>query len=368
MKKIIVCNYKIDIVSGAEKAIVDMLVPLKEYFNFVMYVPGEGKLSKFYENNGFIVHIQKLSNKRRKYPGLHLYHSIKFANYLKKEKFDFILCNTFFAANKVATAAKISKIPMGLFVREYFDCHDKNYKRYLNIAKVIFAVSEDVKNALKNFHQNILVTHDFIDIQMISSSIAKNSKKISLPTNTNNQGPKIAIIGRITPYKQQDLFIKSFFFVKQAFPNIEYYIVGDSSPKEEYFKNTLIKESKNSNIHFLGNRNDVYSILSLFDITCMVSDREPFPRVILESQYLEIPVIASNTGGALEMIDDYQSGIFFNVKEKKPEILAEKIIELLKNKSLSDKIKINGKKNLLDTFATKKTIDNFRLCLEKNIG
>lgn len=363
--KVLICNYKVDIVSGAEKAIVDMLLPIKNDFNFVMFVPGKGKLSSFYESKGFKVHIQNLSNKRRVLPGLHLLHSKKFSNYLKKEKYDFIMCNTFFAANKVATAARISNIPMGIFVREYFDCSNTHYKKYLSTAKVIFAVSQDVKNSLKEFHNNIVVTHDYIDVKSIKTSI--NSNNSLLPTNTNHEGKKIAIIGRVTPYKQQDLFVESFDFVQKQLKNVEFYIIGESSVKEKYYKDNLINISKNKNIHFLGNRNDVYDILPLFDVSCMVSNREPFPRTILESQYLKVPVVASNTGGALEMIKDFETGLFFDVKDKDPNKLAYKIIELLTNDILVNNIKDKAYNNLLDTFATYLPIQNFKDKLNESI-
>ena len=366
MKKVLICNYKVDIVSGAEKAIVDMLLPIKNDFNFVMFVPGRGKLSRFYEENGFKVYTRKLSNKRRKFPGLHLMHSIQFSKYLKKEKYDFIMCNTFFAANKIATAAKMSKIPMGIFVREYFDCKDKNYKRFLDTAKVIFAVSSDVKDSLSQYHSNIVVTHDYINTKFISTNL--KADKSALPTNTNHKGLKIALIGRITPYKQQDLFIEAFDFVQEKIDDVEFYVIGEASEKEQYYKNNLINKSKGKNIHFLGNRNDVYNILPLFDISCMVSNREPFPRTILESQYLEVPVVSSNSGGALEMIKNYNTGLFFNVKEKKTEELATRIIELLENKELYNRIKKNAKVKLLETFASMIPIKNFKISLDKAMG
>lgn len=364
MKKILICNYKIDIVSGAEKAIVDMILPLKDEFDFTMFVPGEGSLSQFYREQGLKVVTKVLSNKRRKYPGLHLFHSYLFSKYLKKEKYDFVLCNTFFASNKIATAMSMTNIPFGIFVREYFNCNDKNYSRFLKTSDVIFAVSNDVKESLNEYHQNIVVTHDYINTKLINSKCVTNDV---LPSNSNHKYKKVVLIGRVTPYKQQDLFINAFNYVKEKYNNVEFYIVGESSKKETYWKNGLISKSKGLDIHFLGNRNDVYNILPLFDISCMVSNREPFPRTILESQYLKVPVVASNTGGALEMIEDNETGIFFDVINKDERILADKIVYLLENEQLLEKIKNNAYEKLLKTFATEQPLDNFKKMIESSI-
>jgi len=359
--KILICHSSNNIISGAERAILDMIRPLREKFEFVMFTPGDGPLSEFYREAGFEVYTQILSNKRRKYPGLHRLHSYKFARFLKKEKFDFILSNTFYAAQKVSTASRMTKIPLVIYVREYFDVNFPDYKLNLKIADKIFAVSEDVKNSLSHVHNNIVVVHDFIDTGVIGE--VKKCMSNLLPSNTQHKGKKVALVGRITPYKQQDLFVYSFLFVQEKIPDVEYYVIGDSTPNETAYKEGLkarVKRYKNRyNIHFLVNRSDIYEIMTCFDLACMVSNRDPFPRTILEAQYFNVPVVASNSGGAMEMIDDDYSGYLFDVSNKDENVLAQRIIDALSPGSKAIRFAQKAKENLMKTFATLAPIENF---------
>jgi len=369
-KKILICHSSNHIISGAEKAILDMIRPLKDKFEFIMFTPGDGPLSALYRDEGFDVYTQVLSNKRRKYPGLHMFHSLKFASYLKKSNFDFILSNTFYAAQKVSTASRIAKVPLVIYVREYFDVNFPDYKLNLKIADKIFAVSQDVKDSLSHVHNNIVVTHDFIDTKVIGD--IKEGDQTLLPSNTMHKGKKVALVGRITRYKQQDLFVESFPEVNKIFSEVEYYVIGDCTPNENPFKESLKAQaqlfSNGENIHFLGNRTDVYKIMPCFDLLCMVSDREPFPRTILEAQYFNVPVVASNSGGAKEMIIDNISGYLFDVSTKDANILASRIIDALNSDSERKKFAKQAKENLMQTFATLKPVDNFEKQLNEAVN
>jgi len=362
-KRILICHYAPHVISGAERAMLDMVLPLQDVFDFTMFIPKEGKLSKFYRGQGLNVHVQSLSNKRRKFPGLQLFHSFLMAKYLKKNPCDLILCNTFFAAHKMIEVSRLTKIPMAIFVREYIDLNLPRHKYYMDNAVAMLGVSEDVAEYLKPAHKRVYTTHDFLDTQMIAKT--DTSKK-----TLGEDGPKVTLIGRVTPYKQQDLFVEAFAQVQKKVSKVRFYIIGEASQKEQPYKNGLIERAKeiSENIIFLGNRNDVYELLPQFAVSCMVSDREPFPRTILESQFLKIPVVASFSGGAKEMIEDEKSGLFFDASEKDASLLAEKIIQVLEDNEKAKKMSEEAYLRLMNSFATQAPLDNFKKVLNELVG
>ena len=71
--------------------------------------------------------------------------------------------------------------------------------------------------------------------------------------------------------------------------------------------------------------------------------------VILEGMCLEKPVIATDIGGPMEIIEDGVSGIL--VPPGKPIILAEKIEYLLEHPDLRQEIGKNAFKRVLDKFS-----------------
>ncbi|PHR59476.1 MAG: hypothetical protein COA44_00615 [Arcobacter sp.] len=361
--KIMICHYAPHVISGAERAMLDMVLPLQDVFDFTMFVAREDILSKFYREQGLKVHVQALSNKRRKFPGLHSFHSILLKRYLKNNPQDLLLCNTFFAANKMTTVARMTGIPMAIFVREYIDLNLPIHKHYINNAQAMFGVSQDVADYLKPAHKRVYTMHDYLD----TSAISKVKKDVK---TLEGDAPKVAIIGRVTPYKQQDLFVEAFPYVQAKVPNVEFYVIGESSKKEQPYKQKMINVAKqiSKKIFFLGNRNDVYELLPQFDVSCMVSDREPFPRTVLESQFLKVPVVASNAGGVLEMIEDGVSGLFFDVSKRDPKLLAKKIIEVLEDKEASASRADIAHDRLMKSFATLAPIDNFKMILNELVG
>ena len=63
-----------------------------------------------------------------------------------------------------------------------------------------------------------------------------------------------------------------------------------------------------SNIHFLGYRNDVFDILAHSTAYMMPSLIEGLPAVILEAMYCKTPVVANNVGGIGEVLIEGKTG------------------------------------------------------------
>jgi glycosyltransferase involved in cell wall biosynthesis len=355
MKRILIAHAHSDIVSGAEKAILDMILPLKDIFQFIMIIPKEGHLSNFYRKNLIEVWIEPISLISRLNPIFHIISSLKLAMKIKSKKVDLIIFNNFGALFYMGITVFFSSISSILYVREYFGFSIRN-RFFLKIPKCVFAVSEDVKHYMGQMHFNIKVVHDFIN-----SNLPEHNLKNEKPTDKIN----VLLVGRISRYKQQDLFINSFIYLGQKSKNIHFYIVGSANENENAYFSELIElvslKNIGEHVHFLGNRNDVIELLKNADLCCMVSDREPFPRVILEAQLCDCPVLASNTGGAIEMIEEKVTGFFFDANKKDPRILAAAIVNILNlPKAELNEIVLNAKKKVMKTFASTKTIENFK--------
>ncbi len=92
----------------------------------------------------------------------------------------------------------------------------------------------------------------------------------------------------------------------------------------------------------------VPEVLSTFDIFCATSHRESFGVSLVEAQAMCLPVVATNTDGFKEVVDDGESG--FIVKGRNIEDIAFYLIKLILDKSLRDKMGSNGRKRVLELY------------------
>lgn len=359
MIKVLIVHSTNNIISGAEYAINDMLTEIPENIEIEMQTPGYGPLTEFYQRLGFKVHSRKFAGVRRKYPGLYLLTSRVYSNWLKKNGFDIVLCNTFGASFRVSLATELSKKKLIIYTREYFSKQKKiNYKQIERAAE-IFAVSKDVKNYFGNIHPNVEVCYDTIDIDLLLKRIKNHDQKI-LDSKSQNVG----FVGRITTYKQPDLFLKSIPIVLKELPDTRFHVVGSATDQEKDFENSLIRLAAelgiSDKVKFWGRRNDAVELISELDVFCMTSDREPFPRTIIEASLAKTAVICSNTGGCPEMVEDRKTGLYFDVNSAENHLdLAEKMIRLLNNNEEREMIIENAYSSAIESFGGKKQVKHF---------
>lgn len=372
---VLVAHFRPDIVSGAEFAIADMIDRRSEHIEYIMLTPGEGALADFYRDKGYTVWADKVQTKRRLYPGLHTLQSFFFAQKLKKNKIDVVVCNTFPATSRVGTACRLAEIPYAIYIREYIS-DNKTHRKMLNLADRILAVSKDVGQYLNELINpaHIVVAHDNIVSAPILQRIDKHRTKDIRLLPFSNENPVVGVIGRITSYKQQDLFIRAVPYVLARVPDARFVVVGSAQDKEKSYENNIkqlaVDLGIKDKVSFMGHRKDAIEIMTELSAVCLTSDREPFPRTVLEAQLVGCPVIAADTGGCPEMVEDGETGLLFSstVPDAEKE-LASCIIRLLEEDKLRTKINKYSRQRLDNTFATLKPVrwleENFEAILKE---
>jgi len=177
----------------------------------------------------------------------------------------------------------------------------------------------------------------------------------------------IAIIGQLAQWKGQDVFIKAAKILHDKFPNIKFLIIGDvlfeKISEIEYKKELLSLATGHDNIQFLGHQENIMELLTDIDILIHASVREePFGRVIIEGMASKIPVVATNIGGPLEIIEDGISGILY---EPGDSITLARIIErLIWDKAYYEAISKGGYEKFIKDFHIRKTVESVEETIE----
>lgn len=133
--------------------------------------------------------------------------------------------------------------------------------------------------------------------------------------------PVFGMLGRIAPWKGQDLFLRAF---AAAFPEgpERAVIVGMPLFGEEEFErdlHRLVGElGLEARVEFRGFREDVWSELAAMDVLVHASViPEPFGQVVLEGMAAGLAVIAPDEGGPASIIDDGRTGRLFRSRDQR---------------------------------------------------
>lgn len=215
-------------------------------------------------------------------------------------------------------------------------------RRYLKSVNKIFAVSDELAEALKqNGITNIEVLHNGLPIGEPKEGIFSDN---------------ILLSGRINEAKGVYTLLEAMPLIKKRIPGSKLIIVG--APEEETKR--INKESECLRL-VPGKDFEVYKWMKWSELENLIKTAgvvvspslypDPFPGVNLEAAQYFKPVVTTCFGGAKEFVLDGETGYVVNPFDKK--YLAEKVIDLLKNKDKAKLFGQNAFKRLKEEFSVK---------------
>ncbi|MEM8720198.1 MAG: glycosyltransferase family 4 protein [Cyanobacteria bacterium P01_G01_bin.39] len=158
----------------------------------------------------------------------------------------------------------------------------------------------------------------------IYNGIEQRSPIIKSQTEQNKLRPKIKqelglaetsqlllTVARLHPQKGHDYLIPIIPEIIAKFPQVQFVWVGDGE-YQAHLKNLLREYKVETQVTFLGYREDIWHLLSAADLFLFPSYQEGLPFAILEAMVSGLPIVASDTGGIPEMITHSSSGLLFS--------------------------------------------------------
>jgi glycosyltransferase involved in cell wall biosynthesis len=134
-----------------------------------------------------------------------------------------------------------------------------------------------------------------------------------IPQRPANGPPRIGCIGRISPEKGQREFVAAAALVHASLPECRFAICGDAlfgNSKAQRYAAEVRAAAAGLPVEFRGWEADVYTSLSEFDVLLVPSvGPEATTRVIPEAFAAGVPVIAFDTGGIPEVVENGVTGV-----------------------------------------------------------
>ena len=275
---------------------------------------------------------------------------IKFCFFLKRNKIDLVhLNNSSRTGWDWLLAAKLLGIKCIAHQRGFVEFSHFT-RRVARLFDRIISISNAIevnlnKNGLKD---NVVTIYNAIDVSEFKNRVAKQKEYIKEKLGIDQNSYVIGIVGNFQEWKGQNVAVRAVEQLKKKYPKIICLLVGDVSStykkdKEYYNKVKRVIDENNlgKNIIITGYRSDIPDLINSFDIMIHASTKpEPFGRVIIEGMSIEKPVIATDMGGAKEIVENGISGIL--VPPNEPDKLAAKIEYLLEHPHLRNEIVANA--------------------------
>lgn len=117
----------------------------------------------------------------------------------------------------------------------------------------------------------------------------------------------IVTVCRLVALKGVDSLLQSIPRVVKAYPEVEFWIVGEGGLEQE-LKQLASQSGIEPYVRFWGKQREVANFLAAADIFVLPSIREPFGGVLIEAGYFAKPAIAANIDGNPEIVVSGKTG------------------------------------------------------------
>jgi len=193
--------------------------------------------------------------------------------------------------------------------------------------------------------------------------------KVSSIKYEEKKGKKTIItVSRLVFKNGIDILIKAFSILntKYLIPNTDLLIIGDG-PEREKLEKLALKSGVAGRVRFLGNlpNEKVPTHLATAVVFVRPSRSEGLGSAFLEAMAAGVPIIGTKVGGIPDFLEDGETGLFSKVDD--PIDLAEKIMMVLENESLSRKLSENGRKLVEERYDWDRIAVSMKEVYEKTI-
>ena len=136
-----------------------------------------------------------------------------------------------------------------------------------------------------------------------------DSQEFTLRPSEAPPGPRIGMIGRISPTKGQDIFLRAAAEVVTTHPDAQFVVMGAVLFNEGDFEkcvHAIADElALGDRVRFVGHVPDVAGEMRRFTALVHASPvPEPFGQVVVEAMAAGVPVVATDAGGVAEILRD----------------------------------------------------------------
>ncbi|OWY16742.1 glycosyltransferase family 1 protein [Sphingobacteriales bacterium UPWRP_1] len=235
-------------------------------------------------------------------------------------------------------------VPCVLSRRVDFAVKNSRYSRYKYnhpIIKKILCVSEAVRQVMLPViqqPQRLERIYSGIDLHKYENAKAHGLLRKQYSINPDEQ--IIGNTGALTEQKGYFVFLDTARLIVNAGVKAKFFIIGHGH-LEKKLKNYAEAQQLQDRVIFTGFRPDVAALLPEFDLFLSTSVAEGLGTSVADAMACGIPVVATASGGTVELVIPDQTGLLSPVGNSSH--LAQNVLRLLQNPALAQQLAGNAR-------------------------
>lgn len=170
------------------------------------------------------------------------------------------------------------------------------------------AGAADYAQWLRLPRERLIVVRNGVDLgdlkRATADSVCEYRQSLGIPENALVVGS----IFRFWPEKRPMLWLHTAALVSKRYSDVHFLVIGEG-PMRRVMESFISNNGLEGRVHLPGARPEVATPLSAMDVFLLTSEFEGTPNVVLEAQWLGLPIVATDAGGTRESFDCTVTGL-----------------------------------------------------------
>jgi glycosyltransferase involved in cell wall biosynthesis len=262
----------------------------------------------------------------------------RFVAWLKSSRIDIIHTHDFYTNIFGMSAATLARVPVRIAsMRETAGMRTATQKRAQRVAHSLAHHVVANSNAVRSVliaqgiaAEKVTVIYNGLDFRRLASGMLSRSEALAalgLKSDETRPSRFISIVANMRhEVKNYPMFLRAARRVTEAVPEAVFLLAGEGELKDslQQLANELGIEDSTC---FLGRCENIGALLEVSEVCVLSSKAEGFSNSILEYMAAARPVVATNVGGAPELIAESETG--YLVASGDDETMAARLVSLL---------------------------------------
>lgn len=224
----------------------------------------------------------------------------------------------------------------------------------LRRAKTVIAVSHAVAESLRARRifrdEQIVIIQNGIDVTRFDTQ----------PQIENTARLRVGTAGHLGPIKGLDDFVRVAALVAAERADVDFVIAGEDKSASGEHRRALASLTRQlglqKRIQLLGWVEDITCFLSTLDVFVSPARAEPFGLAIVEAMAARIPVIATMSEGAQEIIEPQVTGVLVPIGDVAQ--MANAVLQLLSDHVLRKRLSQNARQAVVERFSLERMVES----------